>query len=468
MKLIKKTLMAAAVSASIASGAFAATVNNPSTAAVPTYGKTITNESVRTVITPVATVITLGAAESLNVDDSVTFTLSSGATFAAILATDLTAAPNVGGAAFALVAGGPGMNYATYRVTNATTDVAAVLTLAAAATHTDTLVPDNGDVQTTVDMSGFVGGLAISLFGSPMISLSENLAPMQTAVLTVGPTAGTFDVAAGFLQLTGGTSSSVAAPFLASNTATVAVTDNAAAVINNNTAGVPAGPPILANTILTVNGPMAGVASIGVTGGVTSATSTGGVPAAGTVANFLEIDAANNAAYGTATGAGPYVITFNFDGTSVQEIKSYTADVTRNADANGYAATTVSSNTTAFNFGRNGSSFTSNSIGALNKLTVTDRSGTIGGSGGADGAISVSAFDASGAAVTCTGLNIANLPSNGTTTIPGSDITTACPGAKRVEGIVNSAAIIVTNVKKTADGATATPGLSASGSTAGI
>lgn len=466
MKLIKKTLMAAAVSASIASGAFAATVNNPSTAAVPTYGKTITNESVRTVITPVATAVTLGAAESLNVEDSVTFTLSSGATFAAIVAGDLTAAPNVAVATFALVAGGPGQNFVTYRVTANPTDVAAVLTLAATATHTDTLVPDNGNVQTTVNMSGLVGGVATSLFGSPLTSLSETLAPMQTAALTA-LIPGTFDVAAGFLQLTGGTSSSGAAPFLASNAATVTVTTNAAAAANNNAAGVPAAVPTLANTILTVSGSMAGVASIGVTGGVTSATATGGVPSAGTVVNVLDIDTVNNAAYGIATGAGPYVITFNFDGTSVQEIKSYTADVTRTADAAGYAATTVSSSTTAFNFGRNGSSFASNSIGALNKLTVTDRSGAIG-AGGADGAIDLSAFDASGAAVTCTGLSIANLPSNGTTTIPGSDITSACPGAKRVEGIVNSAAIIVTNVKKTADGATATPGLSASGSTAGI
>lgn len=466
MKLMKKTLLASAIATSmLSSGAFAATVNNPSTAATPTYGKAIVNETVRTTITPVATVVTLGAGESLSVDDSITFTLSGGATFAAVAAGDLTVAPNVGGAAFALVSGGVGENTVTFRVTNSATDVAAALTLAATATHNGSAVADNGNVQTTVDMKGFVGGSAISLFGSPLISLTENLVPMQTA--TIAAVTGVFDVAAGFQQLTSATSSDGAAPFNSSNTATVTVTTNAAAVANQTTTGVPTAGPTPANTILTIKGPMTGVTSIGVTGGVTSSTATGGTPTAGTVANVLDIDLANNAAYGIATGAGPYVVTFNFDETVVHEASAYTADVTRTADAAGYTATSVSTGTTAATFTRNGSSFTSNSVGPLNKLTVTDRSGAIG-AGGADGAITISAFDAAGAAVTCTGLSIANLANNGTVTIEGSDLTSACSGAKRVEGIVNSTSIIVTNVKKTADGATATPALSASGGTAGI
>ncbi len=471
MKLIKKTLLASAIATGmLTGGAFAATVNFPSTAPAPApFGKTIANETVRTVITPVATVLTLSAGEALSVDDSVTFTLSGGATWAAIAAGDLTAAPNVGGAAFALVAGGVGQNFATYRVTTAATDVAAVLTLAATATHNGAAVANNGNVQTTVTMSGFVGGVATSLFGSPLTSLSENLTPMQTSVITpTGGVAGVFNVATGFQQLTAGTSTSGAAPFTASLVGTVTVTDGAGAVAGATTAGVPAAVPTPANTIFTVKGPMTGVTSITVPT-LTSSTATGGAPTGGTVAGTLFIDLANNAAYGIATGASPVAaaMTINFDSTVTHPASVYTVDVTRTADAAGYAATTVSSNGTLATFTRNGSAFSSNSLGPLNKVTVTDRSGAIG-AGGADGAIGITAYDTAGAIVSCTGLSIANLTNNGTVTIPGPDVTTACPGVKRVEGIVNSTNIIVTNVKKTPDGATATPAISAAGTAVGI
>ena len=70
----------------------------------------------------------------------------------------------------------------------------------------------------------------------------------------------------------------------------------------------------------------------------------------------------------------------------------------------------------------------------------------------------ITAYDAAGAAVTCTGLSIASLPNNGSTTIQGADVMAACPGAKRIEGKVNSTTIYVSNTKITSDGATSQAG----------
>ena len=70
----------------------------------------------------------------------------------------------------------------------------------------------------------------------------------------------------------------------------------------------------------------------------------------------------------------------------------------------------------------------------------------------------ITAYDAAGAAVTCTGLSIASLPNNGSTTIQGADVMAACAGAKRIEGKVNSTTIYVSNTKITSDGATSQAG----------
>ncbi len=177
MKHMKKTLLASAVAASLSAGAFAATINLPSTGT--TFGKLIANESNRAVITPVATNIVLAAGEGLSVDDSITYTLSGGATFAAVVVGDMGFS-NVG--AVALVAGGTGTSSVSFRVTTAIFP-ASNITLATTATHNGATVAANGDIQTTVDMSGFVGGIPTSLFGSPLTSLSENLVPCRPPLL---------------------------------------------------------------------------------------------------------------------------------------------------------------------------------------------------------------------------------------------------------------------------------------------
>lgn len=457
MKLLKKTLVAAGIATAVfATGAAqAATINNPSTALAPAAGKAVTNESVLTVITPADTVVTLGAGESLSVDDSVTFTLNAG-TFGTIAGGNLTAVP-ANGETYALVSGGAGSNSATYRVTGAASAAAAVLTLSGH-TITGTGVAANSSILVTVDMSGFVGGAATALYGTPITQINTSLVPAMAAVVTAAGAAGVFDVANGFTALTAGTGNTVAGVSTFNGLADVTTTASAAAVVGNNTAGVPAGVPDPAATLIAISGPMNGVA--GIDSPNTNATNALGVLAAPPATGF-GINVGSNMAWGTQIGTGATAITISFDGTTSYDVSSYSAKVLRLPDvANGYGANANIGSGSLFSFTRNGTAFTSNSVGALNKLTITDRSGGLGGTG-ADGGIAISAFDAAGNAVTCgAGLVIPNVPNNGTVTVQGADIQDNCPGAKRIEGIVNSTNIYVSNTKKTEDGATSQSGSS--------
>ena len=457
MNVLKKTLVAAGIATTVlATGAAqAATINNPSTALAPAAGKAVTNESVLTVITPADTIVTLGAGESLSIDDSVTFTLNAG-TFGTIAGGNLTAGP-ANGETYALVSGGAGSNSATFRVTGAPSAAAAVLTLSGH-TITGTGVAANSSILVTVDMSGFVGGAATALYGTPITQINTSLVPAMAAVVTAAGTAGVFDVANGFTALTAGTGNTVAGVSTFNGVADVTTTASAAAVVGNNTAGVPAGAPDPAATLIAISGPMNGVA--GIDSPNTNATNALGVLAAPPATGF-GINVGSNMAWGTQIGTGATAITISFDGTTSYDVSSYSATVSRLPDvANGYGANANIGSGSLFSFTRNGTAFTSNSVGALNKLTITDRSGGLGGTG-ADGGIAISAFDAAGNAVTCgAGLVIPNVPNNGTVTVQGADIQDNCPGAKRIEGIVNSTNIYVSNTKKTEDGATSQSGSS--------
>jgi hypothetical protein len=342
-------------------------------------------------------------------------------------------------------------------VTGAASAAAAVLTLSGH-TITGTGVAANSSILVTVDMSGFVGGAATALYGTPITQINTQLEPAMTAVVTAAGTAGVFDVANGFSTLTAGTGTTVAGVSTFNGLADVTTTASAAAVLDNNTAGVPAGAPDPAATLIAISGPMNGVA--GIDSANTNATNALGVLAAPPATGF-GIDVGSNMAWGTQIGTGATAIEISFDGTTSYDVSSYSATVSRLPDvASGYGANANIGSGSLFSFTRNGTAFTSNSVGALNKLTITDRSGGLGGTG-ADGGIAISAFDAAGNAVTCgAGLVIPNVPNNGTVTVQGADIQDNCPGAKRIEGIVNSTNIYVSNTKKTEDGATSQSGSS--------
>tara|TARA_B110000285_G_C14803865_1_gene458771 strand:+ start:21 stop:653 length:633 start_codon:yes stop_codon:yes gene_type:complete len=198
---------------------------------------------------------------------------------------------------------------------------------------------------------------------------------------------------------------------------------------------------------------MAGVKSIGAVGSNIEGSTATGVQTTPATPDKFNIGA--GAAYGRLTTIGTSSFGITFDGSVAYEPGAYTAQVRTNPDPGGLYLTPRAQlvQGTVFAFTRDGSSFTANTFGALNKLTVTDRSGSLGGSG-ADGSVTITAYDATGAEVVCADSLLGNLPSNGTMTVSGEDIQTNCPGAKRIEGAVNSSNIYVSNTKKTEDGAT--------------
>ena len=462
MKLLKKTLVAAGIATAVfATGAAqAATINNPSTALAPAAGNTVTNESVLTVITPANTVVTLGAGESLSIDDSVTFTLSAGA-FGTLVGGNLASAGGIGpgGETYALVSGGAGSNSATFRVTGAASEAGATLTLSGH-TITGTGLAANSTILVTVDMSGFVGGAATALYGTPITQINTQLEPAMAAVVTAAGTAGVFDVASGFSTLTAATGTIAGVLSTLDSIATVTTTASLAAVANNNAAGFPIGAPDPSATLIAISGPMNGVDSINSAG--TNATNIAGVNTTTPASLGFGINVASNTAFGTQIATGLSNIEITFDGTTAYDVSGYSAVVARLPDvAGGYGANANIGGGSLFSFTRNGTAFASNSVGRLSTLTITDRSNNLG-AGGANGGIAITAYDQAGNMVACgAGLVIDNLPGNGTVTIQGADIVDNCPGVKRVDGVVNSTSIYVTNTKKSSTGLTQMSGSNA-------
>ena len=459
MKLLKKTLVAAGIATAVfATGAAqAAIINNPSTALAPAAGNTVTNESVLTVITPANTIVQLEAGESLSIDDSVTFTLSAG-TFGTLVGGNLTAT-GIAGETYALVSGGAGSNSATFRVTGAASEAGATLTLSGH-TITGTGLAANSTILVTVDMSGFVGGAATALYGTPITQINTQLEPAMAAVVTAAGTAGVFDVASGFSTLTAATGTIAGVLSTLDSIATVTTTASLAAVANNNAAGFPIGAPDPSATLIAISGPMNGVDSINSAG--TNATNIAGVNTTNPASLGFGINVASNTAFGTQIATGASNIEITFDGTTAYDVSGYSAVVARLPDvAGGYGANANIGGGSLFSFTRNGTAFASNSVGRLSTLTITDRSNNLG-AGGANGGIAITAYDQAGNMVACgAGLVIDNLPGNGTVTIQGADIVDNCPGVKRVDGVVNSTSIYVTNTKKSSTGLTQMSGSNA-------
>lgn len=477
MKVLNKTLVAASIaSAVLATGAAqAATLQNfPSTAAAGTFAETIINETVRTTVDGQTALdptnsgaaanatnqfaLLLGAGEILNEDDLIVLTLSNGAEFGAIASDSLLASADAAEALapVSLISGGAGQSTATFRVGAAGIPANTTIQLSDGGTGTAVTfdlsgVPASGSVTLTADLQVVAGVSLVSAYGSPLTYNAYQLAPAVVATVTTAASGNntTFDVATGFSTLVGQTAPS------ASAAGTVTFTDNAAAIANTTTTGVPTGVPTPGNNLITISGPMTGVASI-TSANIAGATATGAASSPA-VAGGASIDTGSNTAWATTTATGAHPIVINFDGSVAYDASSYTVAASRTTDAAGYTANSAIGNGTLVSFTRNGSSFSTNSFGPLNKMTVTDRSGGLGGTG-ADGAINITAYAADGTVATCTGLSIPNIPNNGTVTIQGADVINACPGAKRIEGIVNSTSIQTTSTKITADGATSQSG----------
>jgi hypothetical protein len=460
MKLLKKTLVAAGIATAVfATGAAqAASVSSPSKVtppALPIAAKTIVNEASRAVISLEPVTLTMqgtGGLQQISVGSSIRIALSAG---------KFTSAGTLNGLGTTLVSGGIGTDFLLYEVTGVNPGN---IDLTGAEVD-GRLIPDNGQVKINVNIATEIGGSSEQVYGSNLTAgagieqLALQLEPALAAEITA-VAGGEFLVAAGFRALANvnALGESTAGP------ATITFTPSVGADTGRTTAtggNVPAGPQTPTSVVVTIVGPMAGVKSIGAPFGSNIEGSTAaGVGTTPATPDKFNIGA--GAAYGRLTAIGTSSFGITFDGSVAYEPGAYTAQVRTNPDAAGGYLTPRAQlvQGTVFAFTRDGSSFTANTFGALNKLTVTDRSGSLGGSG-ADGSVTITAYDATGAEVVCADSLLGNLPSNGTMTVSGEDIQTNCPGAKRIEGAVNSSNIFVSNTKKTEDGATSQSGANA-------
>ncbi len=406
------------------------------------------------------------AVGSLALNDEILVTLTGGLAWSS---TAPTLTPDCGGstdcdvgggsetAAGPLLGGTAGGTTATWRV---------VKQLAAG----DTLTINSN--STIFDVTGLSGGatgdltLAITaVVGGTPLTIASGTYGTDTGVgglfqgtnvasATVTASTSEVQVDSNYTEFGGGTSQSNVLGANASVTVTDAVT----------TTSIPSADIPDDTLLFTIAGNFAGVDAVSATG-VTGAVGTGTTPCGAPttpVSNGFSIATANDFAYacwegavvpGAAATAVSFTdLDFEIDGTSVQQARAFTIQLDLLASTD-WSAFTILNPTTVFTMTRNGSFFSTNSTGDLNTIKITDRSGALGTSGGE---INIMAWDAAGTMVPqAAGTTYPNTVSNnGTTVIPGADVRAAFPGAVRFDFTVNSADIIVSNVKKNADGIT--------------
>ena len=346
---------------------------------------------------------------------------------------------------------------------------------------TDTIdasrVPAGGRVTLTANLLTEVLNRTRSIYSTPLTYRLLQLESLYQDATLVPPAPGVFDVTTGYVELTGASASMSGEAMVSLN-----ISDAAPVAVGAR------------RVLFTLAGDMsAGVVSSISGTSLTSTNAAGAVPTAaagGTVANSFMIDRAAGMAYAAsanelAAGAplnSTIQITFNTRDEAVTDddgmvttpaggaksAGSYLLTVAGTPQGSGsnrvYSASSILTARPALSFIRNGSSFVSNTLGPLNMVNITDRSGSLTGVS-PSGDVSITAYNPEGSPVPCAPLDL-RLPNNGTLTIPGADIIAACPGAKRIEGFVNSTSILSTNIKQTENGATSSSNLSATGATA--
>ena len=341
-------------------------------------------------------------------------------------------------------------------------------------------VPAGGRVTLTANLVTEVLNRNRSIYGTPLpYRLLQLESLYQDATLTPAAV-GTFDVTTGYVELTGASTDM-------SGEATVSLTVN-------SEAPAPVGET---RVLFTLEGDMSAGVVRSISGGdeLTSTNAAGAVPSAAaggsTAPGMFMLDRENGMAYAANAEEiaantdlnATLQITFNVRdeamlddddmvaipaGAAKSGPSSYILTVTGQPQGTGnsqvYTGSAILAASPALSFRRNGSSFVSNTLGPLNMVNITDRSGSLTGVS-PSGDVSISAYDPAGDQVTCAPLDL-RLPNNGTLTISGADIIAACPGAKRIEGFINSTRILSTNIKRTENGATSSSALSATGETA--
>lgn len=451
MMVFKRTAIALALGMTIV-GANAAT-NVQTGAAATLHAVSSAAASLKAVAsgTVINTVAATVGARTLQLGDKINITVS-GAKFdrAALAAVPVTLNDSAV-ASWTLDAATDTMLIGTVTTISGTDNTANVMTLTGAYDLTGVATGTSVTIATTVSRLVLGVDSVVHAILSPATNFVELTTTPSLQLYALGAKiTDTATVASSFVNLdatsANATATSVTVP-VATLTATVLNDSNAAAATGTlllKLTGVP-------STVTSIAYAAAGVSQSDATGlaAPTTATPGGGqfwLDGAGN--GFAKVTAAASKAVIAATA-----MTFTYSGLAaiIPTTVNLQADYLAGA-ADPFIAHTTLAASPISTIVRNGSAFSVNSMGALNKLKITDLSGALTAS---TGSISATAYDAAGVVVSGSP-TITALTSNSTTVINGADIVAAYPGAVRFDFVVESTEIAVSNVKKTADGTTAT------------
>jgi len=404
---------------------------------------------VGTVASPV---YTLGAAEGLGVGDTFTITMTGGVTFSALPTITLAA-----GAAALSSGGTAGSTSATFRVTTAVTTNSAItfnfINPGFAVLNVQGMAAGaNADFLMTLNNSA--GGVIVankSLFAS--IAGGGGFYPFVARnLMTVGNPGTNADVADVLA------SSGPYTKFLGN---AVAGTINAASLTLTSNAGafnIPAVNPVLKKVLITLTGDFVGISRILTTAGApltgsdSAGTTTGGLAGEYLInADKTAAYAVNNATFITTSACPQFFI----DGTTAQVARPFTAKVENLVDGAVWVANTWLSPATTYQITRNGFFFAANSLGPLNTIKISDKSGRVP-IGGAK--VFVTAWDVNGVSLAqAAGVADILLQNHQTIALTGTALAARFVGTPmKYEFIVQTTNGIVTNIKTTTGGVNTT------------
>jgi hypothetical protein len=397
-----------------------------------------------------------GAGESLETNDTITITLSGGAKFSATAPALIQQSGEAGvRVAPAIVGSCTGLTECNFKV-NARGYVGDVIILNSGSATIWNVSGVNSVVDVTMKATQTsAGGLtiwnkALSTMVGGFLAFS---APSASESIYYSAKTDTADVAAttgAYKKFTTASLTGTSVPFAFTNLAETA-----------NTA--PNGIEVSATKVVFgFQGDLTGIASIKdstLAGVIKGCDGTTGSQTGGATDTFLL--SGTTAAYASNVAAVPPQGTvnanaqFTLNGTTSQTARGFNAVVNVLVDGTKWSAHAALAPTVIYTIARNGSYFSSNSIGAINTIKITDRSG---GLGSTLAAITVTAWAADGTLIpessTAPALTVAN---NGTTSISGTDLAARFPSGTsgppmKYEFVVNSSNILVTSVKTNSDG----------------
>lgn len=208
--------------------------------------------------------------------------------------------------------------------------------------------------------------------------------------------------------------------------------------------------------LVTLAGDFGGISKVtctNYTGSDSTGTPTGTVGQFSIAADKQHAYAVYNLDYLGGGTAAPLVLNpkFYIDGTTTQIKRSFTCQFENLEDAPTWVATVWQAAQTNYKIDRNGMSFTANSLGPLNTIKISDKSGNVSAGGGK---VIITAYDVNGTKLSeVAGAPALLIQNYETLQLTGDVMAARFTGTPMMyEVAVASTNAIVTNVKKTAEG----------------